>query len=476
MFLSPGSRARPNPGAMVKRVLTQNNLLPESLNVRSFAAGNGIRDDTAAIIAADAAAAAAGKSLYFPTGSYLVSSTLTPSTGAHWFGDGPTRTTFLMASTTATLFAVSNTAVELDHFQCVPQSSRTNTAITFAISSGSFYIHDVSTNSNGVSFSLSGSTVAGILDRVQTSATVANGIDVDISGSFIVSILNSIFSGNPAARAFAHIVLRNVGGQLQILNTSMFQASQGIVALPGTGQVVTLIKCDTTYVDSNPNGALAITPTSTGNGIVQRFSFVNGWLSDNGAVAATISGSSTTTIDEISIHNTDLIGGSSATLGIEVINATNLSLVNNRLANFSSGTAISLAGVTGASVTGNLMAASIATGISISSASDYLHVHNNDLRGSTTKLTNSSTAAHNDIRLNAGYNPIGVSSISVGASPFTYTAGASPESIYINAGTGLTISYNGTALFQAACTIEADPNSTVTVAYSSAPSMNTAKH
>ncbi|MGC9445321.1 MAG: NosD domain-containing protein, partial [Candidatus Methanospirareceae archaeon] len=47
------------------------------------------------------------------------------------------------------------------------------------------------------------------------------------------------------------------------------------------------------------------------------------------------------------------------------------------------------------------------------------------------------------IRNNAGYNPVGIASISVGASPFTHTAGASPETVYVSGGTVTSITKGG---------------------------------
>ncbi|HIJ97797.1 TPA: right-handed parallel beta-helix repeat-containing protein [archaeon] len=73
---------------------------------------------------------------------------------------------------------------------------------------------------------------------------------------------------------------------------------------------------------------------------------------------------------------------------------------------------------------------------------------------------------------NPGYNPVGQSSITVGSSPFTYTASASTENIYISGGVVTVIAKIGTTIFQNTNhTVRLQPNETMTVTYSSAPTM-----
>jgi len=80
-------------GAVATTVQTK---LRESVSVKDFGAtGNGSTDDTAAIQLAVTAAYTNGKSLYFPAGTYLMSSTITmgnttttAATYCHFYGDG----------------------------------------------------------------------------------------------------------------------------------------------------------------------------------------------------------------------------------------------------------------------------------------------------------------------------------------------------------------------------------------------------
>jgi len=78
---------------------------------------------------------------------------------------------------------------------------------------------------------------------------------------------------------------------------------------------------------------------------------------------------------------------------------------------------------------------------------------------------------------NIGYNPQGPASITVTASPFTYTAGSSPEVVYILGGTVSLIVKSGTTLATGTSatmpvSVRLEANQAVVVTYSSAPTMN----
>lgn len=81
------------------------------------------------------------------------------------------------------------------------------------------------------------------------------------------------------------------------------------------------------------------------------------------------------------------------------------------------------------------------------------------------------------IRDNRGYNPVGGSTIPVTGSPFTYTSGASPETVYIRAGTVSLIVIGGRTLFvDTGHSIDLPPLTSVVVTYSGAPTMEKYVH
>lgn len=120
-------------------------------------------------------------------------------------------------------------------------------------------------------------------------------------------------------------------------------------------------------------------------------------------------------------------------------------------------------------------------GILLQAGSLNTNVQGNTLEGNTTNISNGGTS--NVIANNTGYNPVGPAAITVGASPFTYTAGASPETIYIWGGTVSAVQFdkNGGGLGAVAsntvpCSVQLGPYEQVKVTYSSTPNMNKMIH
>jgi hypothetical protein len=73
---------------------------------------------------------------------------------------------------------------------------------------------------------------------------------------------------------------------------------------------------------------------------------------------------------------------------------------------------------------------------------------------------------------NKGLQPQGVASITVGASPFTYTAGVTPEAVYISGGTVSSVAKNSRTIFTASpATVYLEPREAIVVTYSALPVM-----
>jgi hypothetical protein len=114
----------------------------------------------------------------------------------------------------------------------------------------------------------------------------------------------------------------------------------------------------------------------------------------------------------------------------------------------------------------------IASGTTLTTA----HVAGNDLRGNLTgAFSQNGTLTSAIVRGNPGYNPIGASSITPGASPYTYTAGATDEVVTVAGGTVSVISYAGTTTGGTSGVFFLQSGQTLTVTYSSVPTMITNK-
>ena len=103
-----------------------------------------------------------------------------------------------------------------------------------------------------------------------------------------------------------------------------------------------------------------------------------------------------------------------------------------------------------------------------------------DVAGNTKgAIRNDGTGSGNVFTDNIGYNPVGAHVIAVGPSPFAYTAGPSPETLYLSGGTCGAITQGGVAIFAgcaAQTTIALGPNETVMLTYSVAPKMRAMVH
>lgn len=141
-------------------------------------------------------------------------------------------------------------------------------------------------------------------------------------------------------------------------------------------------------------------------------------------------------------------------------------------------------GVTNATVDGNT-AFDNATGtqkygISIVSGKTVTNaqITDNNLRGNSSVALNIvGTLASSWVATNVGYNPIGASSVTPGASPWTYTAGNTPETLYLSGGTVSNVTKNGITLATAlsatsSLAVPLDPGEAVIVTYTVVPTAN----
>lgn len=99
-------------------------------------------------------------------------------------------------------------------------------------------------------------------------------------------------------------------------------------------------------------------------------------------------------------------------------------------------------------------------------------VTENDLTQSGTNGAVSDGGTGNVVRSNRGHNPQGAASVSVGTSPFTYTAGNTPEAIYIRGGQVSSVTKNGVVVFDSSpATVWLEPGESVTITFKAAPTI-----
>jgi hypothetical protein len=120
-------------------------------------------------------------------------------------------------------------------------------------------------------------------------------------------------------------------------------------------------------------------------------------------------------------------------------------------------------------------------GVWLQGTSAGVLVDGNTFVGNTSNIVNQ--GSNNYIINNPGYNPVGPGGIIVGASPFTYSAGSSPETVYIWGGSvsQINVDKSGGALTTIAASqtnssFDLGPFEQIKVTYSVAPNMNKMVH
>jgi hypothetical protein len=321
-----------------------------------------------------------------------------------------------------------------------------------------------------------------------TVASTGNSIRIGsgtAAGPVAVLIRDIIASASLSARPFSHVVIANAG-DVTLVACQLIGRNTNINILPGSGQAVVSVHMIGGFADSPGAAAVIINPSGTG--FVGRSSFDGAWLSQAASGSnVVISPHDTATVDGISFVDCEAYGAASGS-GYAITQAAgttvkNISIIGGRIAGNAAG--ISINGLTSGMISGVVIGASggfglNGTGIFLAGAVGRITINNNDLTGSTTKISNSMISSLSRIESNLGYNPVGNVTLTVGASPWLYTASPQRETVYVFGGTISDISINGLRLFGSAgmpLVIPLEPNDTMVITYSVVPLVvNTQRH
>lgn len=405
------------------------------LSVKDFGAtGNGSTDDTNAIRAADAVALSQNKGVWFPTGNYKVSSTLVPSSGAHWIGENYQNTVLMTNQATGDVVAISNGFVTIENMtwnSSVPRTAGHYVTISSVVAR----LRDFRMDNSFEGIYLSSSAVADVLIENGTIISVNNSsIGMRLSGGLAVEIQNIVLSYDGVHHPFAQIYIDN-GGDYNITNVQCLAGQTGMQIAPASGQSVAYVRCTHCYFDTSVNNGLII--TQSGTGTVVGCDFVQCWASSSTAgngVLIQSNGSGTIANVNFSegyflanFNSGFFISGSTVT-GVGIVNSVftnnvvaiamggscaNVRVIGNQINNCTNGITFDGSTLTGILVLGNSFYAN----------------------GAAIPSTLISTTSR--IESNLGYNPVGISNLTPGVSPWTYTAGSIPETILFAASTSV---------------------------------------
>lgn len=348
--------------------------------------------------------------------------------------------------------------------------------------SASGYGINCTTVSNSQFFNLSISTVVtGIhLNHAITNLFDNITINIILSGSgFLVEGADTQDSViRNCTTIYAHAYLAGCKilecSQLSIIGCNFLRGQYGIVVTPGNGQAIFSLDIDNTYMDNNTSNGLNCTPVGTG--VIVRVRVMNSWTTSSTSHGVILESGTT------GVSFTNCIIALSGGNGILIQpGASDIDIVNCKLINATGGTGIVLTTCDKIRIQGNLIgnalwafgAGTMLYGIFINAASTNVFVQGNFFSAlGTSPVSVGFVASTGQLKDNYGYNPVGISAITVGASPFTYTAGPSSEMIYITGGT-VSLIKRGATTVAAASPAQAllPPGGTLQVTYTVAPTM-----
>jgi hypothetical protein len=455
------------------------------LSIADFGgAGDNAIDNAAPLARALAALTGAGGCIYFPPGKYRFNAAVSFNLPAGVFsvsliGAGPDATVLTWPNAAGGVtfnYAGVGSSVHLRDMSITTGVAGGGSGVTFNQSTSVVNV-GVAATSDIYNITMRGDDGYRLSGYWNTGLNIANvsAVQVDnltIAGSSAQQGIGVNITGLPGNSTYA-VLLDIAKSNFVGLATGLFYGSYV--------QGVTVDQTNFTFVTTGIGDAASET------GALVQLAITNSQFNP-GTVSGGVGINTQTIIGGLQILNNFFVIGGPSQFGILVGQAGHAQIAYNQLQgiNSTSGNGI----VVGAQVSGALCMVSHndiygwvsgGLGIWLQSGSAGILVDGNTFVNNTNSILNQST--NNIIINNPGYNPVGPATITVGASPFTYTAGSSPETIYVWGGTVSQInvdknsgSLSTIAASQSNCCFDLGPFEQIKVTYSVAPNMNKMVH
>ena len=169
------------------------------------------------------------------------------------------------------------------------------------------------------------------------------------------------------------------------------------------------------------------------------------------------------------IRNMNGPGIQAGSAGYEVYNAIIKANQIIKCCNYGGLPGIDLANCVNSKITHNIIN-SPADSVDIAEAVGY--ASNNDIKENYTPRGITANGGGTVVENNRGYNPVGISTLTVGASPFTYAAQHTKTTLYISGGTVTGISVGGTQVSTTGpATITLEAGESISVSFTAAPTI-----
>jgi hypothetical protein len=378
--------------------------LREIVSVKDFGAtGDGVTDDTAAIqLALDDGQNGA---VFFPTGTYKVSSALTVRPSTHVFGSG-VDSVLKTNSATANIFNINGQFVYISDLSF--NSSVTRTAGFFIdILSGSsrfrlqnFYMNN---GHSGICIRNTSATVTIAQGQILNSAA-ATGIGIKIEGGIDLTISDILMDN--AVQTFAGIYVTKAD-DLAIDSCSIITSGNALF-LQASGTVIVSIWATNTFFD-NSNRGLYINAINSGT--IARCLFDQCWFSSNPTQGVLIDADATGVVNGIDFNGCHVFLNQLDGIQIFDGNCTNIqihdcAIAGNSTYGVSIGANISYVSVQDCNINNGYGVGPNVTGIYVAPGTgNNLRICNNNLSGNTTdSLVYLTSGSNNIISGNIGYS------------------------------------------------------------------------
>jgi hypothetical protein len=446
----------------------------------------GVADSTAAIVSSTDLLTVGGGIVYLGRGNLKYSALSVPE-GVSLMGEGPFASILTCSSAVGTGI-ILNGANKISGVRLTATTAKTNGDLVQIVGSGC-KLHDAEVENYYIGVAIRGPGSPAVAIKPEVVSVIFRNPSLTAGGCMILGefysnlVIHDVLGSGPLAGAQPSAGIRLLNGDTScISDTNVTRHGAALLMDPDTGQSIYATHIVNSLFDSAVGRSSAeITPRG---GNIYSTKIANTWigLSDQCGLLMTSYGAGVA--DGIELTGCEFPGNTSHGLQANGANIRGLE-INGGWSTGNGGNGYYFSGgiddfQLGCFKAGNVGGRGVNAGygVQIDAGSDGFNVHDGDVRGNTAgAIVYPLAATSGRIRDVNGFNPVGAGGIVVGASPFTHTAGAVAETVYITGGTVTAITLGGTIMLTAGpATVHLDPNESVEVTYTVVPFMNRHLH
>lgn len=283
-----------------------------------------------------------------------------------------------------------------------------------------------------------------------------------------------------------------MGGAFVLTNSDILHCHQGLLVNPGAGQFsiwgyLSNVTFDTSDFNIAASQGIGMNFSVTNGGIVQGWKFINTWAA-TAYVGIRLNADTNPSSLIARMDFTDVQVLNNLTNGIQIYHCEDIDFINPDIYGNSTSSSGTYSGVLIGQYTDSVkfsMGEIGGTPPGYTNLQSYAIELQSGFAGVLTVNGTKLTSANSPVILQtgsagygssvsqaAGFNPQGTALQTVGASPYTYTAGLSIENVNIYGGSGVVSTVNGVAVSNASpCSFTLAPRQSVTITYVTAPTM-----